>query len=73
MAKRLTEAHPFMQRVNALYDYMKENKITIDFAGNDSLLMIDDETGHSYRLKDAESGEGELTFPTLCEFKLVTE
>lgn len=72
MAKRLTEHHPFMKKVNKLCEIMDEMGIRIDYDRMGSLNVVDTESGESYKLKDNDTGEKLSEFPYFAEFKLVT-
>ena len=73
MTKRITEKHPFMEKVNKLYDFMEELKIEIEYNGMGGLNINDRENSKSYRLKDNDSSDMVEYFPTGYEFKLVFE
>lgn len=68
--KRLTEKHPFMEKVNKLYDIMSEMGITIDANSLGGLDITDNNSNITYRLRDFDGGEESPTFPTIFEFKL---
>jgi len=70
--KVLTDKHPFMDKVNKLYDFMEENGIII-IGGAGVLHIIDSENSKNYRLKGKDSSEYIDQFPTLVEFKLTFE
>lgn len=72
MPRKLSEQHPFMKKVNKLYEIMEEMNIRIDYNGINGLDIVDTENGNGYRLKDNESGEAISDFPYFAEFKLVT-
>ncbi len=70
MAKKLLPSHPFMQKVDKLYEFMKAEGISISFNGSAGLRIRDDESNQEYRLRDLDSGQEEPEFPTFAEFKL---
>ena len=73
MAKKLTEHHPFMIKVNRLYDIMSEMGIRIDNNSMGGLNIIDTKTNKTYKVKDNDSGGFTPDFPYFAEFKLVIE
>lgn len=73
MTKVITDKHPFMQKVNKLYEYMDNEKIHIEYGGAGGLIFIDTEKDKSYRLKDKDTSEYLGYFPTFIEFKLTFE
>lgn len=68
--KTLKQNHPFMEKVNKLYEVMEELGITIEYGGNDSLNIVDNESQESYKLLDNDTSESLPYFPTGVEFKL---
>lgn len=68
--KRLTENHPFIEKVNKLYNIMSEMGITIDANALGGLDITDDDSDITYRLRYLDDGELSPTFPTIVEFKL---
>jgi hypothetical protein len=73
MTKVITEKHPFMEKVNKLYDFMEELGICIEYGGAGGLNIVDTKTNQGYRLKDKDSSEYKQEFPTGVEFKLTFE
>lgn len=73
MAKKLTEHHPFMSKVNKLYDIMFKMGITIENNSMGGLNIIDTDTNTTYKVKDNDSGEFTPDFPYFAEFKLIIE
>jgi hypothetical protein len=73
MVKIITEYHPFMKKVDQLYDLMDKLNISIEYGGVGGLNIIDTESNQSYRLKDKDTGEYLPYFPTGTEFKLSFE
>lgn len=68
--KRITDNHPFMKKVNALYDYMEKEGITIEYPGGNKLIIIDHTNQREYALLDVDSNESMMVFPPSSEFKL---
>lgn len=71
MAKRLTEQHPFHQKVNDLMNYMQEQNLSLVFH-NEGTTVMDLETKEEYLLTDMENYDErvqELPYP--FEFKLI--
>ena len=73
MTKKLTEHHPFMIKVNKLYDIMSEMGIRIENNSTGGLNIIDTKTDIMYKAKDNDSGRSIPDFPYFAEFKLVIE
>ena len=73
MTKVITDKHPFMQKVNKLYEYMDNEKIHIEYGGSAGLIFTDTENNKTYRLKDKDTSEHLAYFPTFIEFKLTFE
>jgi hypothetical protein len=73
MTKRITDKHPFMEKVNKLYDYMTELGIEIQYNPMGGLNILDRVNNKLYRLKDSDRSEMESSFPTFAEFKLTFE
>jgi hypothetical protein len=73
MSKRITEKHPFMEKVKKLYDFMEELGIEIENNGMGGLNINDRENSKSYSLKDIDSSDMVEFFPTGYEFKLTFE
>lgn len=71
--KRLSDKHPFMKKINALYDYMDREGISIEYPGGNKLLIIDHLNHREYDLLDSDDGGPILEFPTGVEFKLSFE
>lgn len=71
--KRLTDNHPFMKKVNELYEYMEKQGITIEYPGGNKLIIIDHSNQQEYDLLDQDSNEGIMVFPAGVEFKLSFE
>jgi hypothetical protein len=70
MTKRITEKHPFMEKVGKLYEIMEELGIEIECNGNGGLDVTDTKNSRSYTLKYNDSSETLHVFPTGYEFKL---
>jgi hypothetical protein len=70
MSKRITEKHPFMEKVNKLYDFMEELGIEIEYNGMGGLNINDVKNSKSYCLRDSDSSDITEYFPTGHEFKL---
>lgn len=73
MRRVITDEHPFMKRVNALYQYMEDNNIVIDRNLSGGLNIIDTTNDKSYHLRDIDSSEMSPVFPSGAEFKLTYE
>lgn len=73
MRRVITDEHPFMKRVNALYQYMEDNNIVIDRNLSGGLNIIDTTNDKSYHLRDTDSSEMSPVFPSGVEFKLTYE
>lgn len=73
MTKVITEKHPFMQKVEQLYQKMEELGIRLDYGGAGGLTITDTEKNVKYRLKDKETSEYLPYFPTGFEYKLTFE
>jgi len=78
MAKKLTEHHPFMKKVNELCIEMQKLGVSIEYNGMGALGMgalsiTDTETNETYTLKYLDDGGLISDFPPLVEFKLVIE
>lgn len=73
MTKVITDKHPFMQKVNKLYEFMDKEKISIEYGGTGGLVFTDTENNKTYRLKDMDTSEYLAYFPTGFEFKLTFE
>jgi hypothetical protein len=73
MRKVITEKHPFMKKVNKLYDMMEEMGILIEYGGNGGLNIVDTENDVIYKLRDLDSNEQGEMFPTGTEFKLTLD
>lgn len=73
MAKKLTEHHPFMKKVNELCNEMQKLSVSIEYDGNGALNITDTETNQTYRLKYLDDGGSISDFPPFAEFKLVIE
>jgi hypothetical protein len=71
--KRITDKHPFMQKINALYEYMDTHGIAIEYGGAGGLTLVDTQNDQSFWLRDADTGEAEPVFPSGVEFKLTFE
>mgnify|MGYP001210670310 CR=1 FL=1 len=71
--KRLGENHPFMKKINALYDYMDREGISIEYPGGNKLLIIDHLNQQEYDLLDLDSSEPITIFPPIFEFKLTLD
>jgi len=69
MAKRLTEAHPLMQKLRQVEKLMDNLNVKIEWDGY-RLNVSDDNTTAIY--KDVEGNE-ETSFPCMFESKLVIE
>lgn len=70
---RLTDKHPFTQKVIQLYEFMESLGISIEYGGNGCLDIIDTQTNRVYKLKDNDTSEQLPYFPTGVEFKLTYE
>lgn len=68
--KTLKETHPFMEKVDKLYNIMEKLNISIDYGGAGGLCIVDTENQESYRLLDRDDNENLPNFPTGIEFKL---
>jgi hypothetical protein len=73
MRKVITNKHPFMEKVNALYEYMEDNNIAIAENLNGGLNIIDTTNDKAYHLRDVDSSEMSPVFPSGVEFKLTYE
>lgn len=73
MAKKLTEHHPFMKKVNEICNEMQKLGVSIEYNGMGALSITDTETNETYRLKYLDDGGLISDFPPLVEFKLVIE
>lgn len=73
MSRVITENHPFMKKVNELYDKMEELGIRIEYAGAGGLKITDTNSNKEYMLKDIGTSECLSYFPTGIEFKLTFE
>jgi hypothetical protein len=73
MTKRITDQHPFMEKVNKLYDFMEELGIEIEYNGMGGLNINDKINSKVYSLRDIDSSEIVEYFPTGYEFKLTFE
>ena len=73
MTKKLTEKHPFMIKVNKLYDIMSEMGIRIETSDMGGLNIIDTKKSVTYKAKDNDSSQCIPDFPYFAEFKLVTD
>ena len=71
--KRITEHHPFMKKVNELYDKMQELGLFISYNQMGGLKITDSESGQDYTFKDIESADAVQDFPNGFEFKLTFE
>jgi hypothetical protein len=71
--KRITENHPFMKKVNELYDLMENLGICIEYDNMGGFNIVDTETNQTYKLKDLEGSHSLDSFPTGFEFKLTFE
>ena len=70
MRKVITDNHSFMEKVNALYEYMEDNNIAIAENRNSGLIIIDTINDKAYHLRDIDSSEMSSIFPSGVEFKL---
>ena len=74
MSKRLTEEHPFKQKINELENWLEMNGVIIAVSQNThGLCFKDKNTNEAFDLKTFESGEIELECPSFLEFKLTIE
>ena len=73
MRKVITDKHPFMKKVNALYEYMEDNGIVIIGNSNDGLNIVDTINNKTYHLRDISNNEISSVFPSGTEFKLTYE
>jgi len=73
MSKKLVlkDSHPFMQKVNELYNKMEELGIIIEYGGAGGLNIKDVNNNRFYRLEDRDDSSYMPNFPTGFEFKLV--
>lgn len=71
--KRLGENRPFMKKINALYEYMDNEGISLEYPGGNRLIIIDRLNHREYDLLDSDDGGSILEFPTGVEFKLSFE
>jgi hypothetical protein len=62
-----------MEKVNKLYNTMKELGICIEYGGAGGLSVIDIQTDTIYKLKDSDTSEQLPYFPTGVEFKLTID
>tara|TARA_X000001382_G_C3034094_1_gene135721 strand:- start:68 stop:289 length:222 start_codon:yes stop_codon:yes gene_type:complete len=72
MAKRLTEKHPLTEKYRKFEDFMIENKISVEWNGY-RMVFMDNVTGETAYIRDAESSEECNDLPWMCETKLVRE
>lgn len=73
MRRVITDKHPFIEKVNALYDYMEDNNIAITENRNGGLIIIDTINDKGYHVRDIDSSEMSAVFPSGSEFKLTYE
>jgi hypothetical protein len=69
-AYKLKENHPLHRKVEALFQYLEDNKLSIFVARHE--LYIEDETKQypTVKLTDNESSEGMTEMPANLEWKL---
>lgn len=72
MIRRLTEKHPLTIKLRNLEDFMRENKISIEWDGY-HMVFMDCVTGEEAYIRDMENGQECSDFPWMCETKLVKE
>jgi hypothetical protein len=70
MRQVITENHPFMKKVNKLYDMMENLGILIEYDGSGGLNIVDTKSNITYKLIDLDRGKQGEMFPTYVEFKL---
>lgn len=78
MYRRLTAAHPTMEKLNKLFKFMDELNLSIEIGAYGSLSVVDKENG-TFDLMDNETHVGDnyknpiTSLPPWMEFKMVRE
>jgi hypothetical protein len=62
--KTLKNNHPLMIKLETIYNLMEELNVSLEYAGNGALKIVDNKTSEGYHLLDKGTNEPLPYFPT---------
>ena len=70
MAQRLTDKHPLSIKVDKLFGFLEENRLSIE-RSIDGVMIYDDESGLSVYILDSDDNQHIQDLPSPFKYKLI--